>query len=118
MCSRGTPMFLAGDEFGNTRNGNNNPYCQDNEISWLNWKLLKENQKLFEFFKFMIHFRQKHPVIRKALPKLHNSCFWYLSVNTYGDEQNRCYPEGTEVRIDNNFIMRPRSVAIFTKRTF
>ena len=42
MCSRGTPMFLAGDEFGNTQFGNNNAYCQDNEISWLDWSLLQK----------------------------------------------------------------------------
>lgn len=51
MCSRGTPMFLAGDEFGDTRLGNNNPYCQDNEISWLDWKRLNTNQTLYQFFK-------------------------------------------------------------------
>ena len=64
MCSRGTPMFLAGDEFGNTQFGNNNSYCQDNEVSWLDWSLLEKNRELFEFFKFMIHFRKKHTVIR------------------------------------------------------
>ncbi len=68
MCSRGTPMFLAGDEFGNTQYGNNNSYCQDNEISWLDWSYLKKNKELFEFFKFMIHYRHRHPVIRKRLP--------------------------------------------------
>ena len=68
MCSRGTPMFLAGDEFGNTQFGNNNSYCQDNEVSWLDWSLLEKNRELFEFFKFMIHFRKKHTVIRKKLP--------------------------------------------------
>ena len=57
LCSRGTPMFLAGDEFGNTKHGNNNTYCQDNETSWINWKLLEKNHDLFEFFKFMIRFR-------------------------------------------------------------
>lgn len=51
MCSRGTPMFLAGDEFGDTRFGNNNPYCQDNEISWLDWKRLDTNRELYRFFK-------------------------------------------------------------------
>ncbi|MBS6195224.1 MAG: glycogen debranching protein GlgX [Clostridiales bacterium] len=179
MCSRGTPMFLAGDEFGNTQYGNNNPYCQDNEISWLDWNLLKKNRELFEFFKFMIAYRQKHPVIRKrlpdavcgmdglhthdvraentqipqdtrtmavsfvgydrekgrddivyvavntywedveiTLPALKNGA-WHLSVNTYGDEHGRyCYPEGQEVRIDNEFIMRPRTVAVFTVRAF
>lgn len=58
-------MFLAGDEFGNTQFGNNNPYCQDNEISWLNWEQLTENQEIFEFFKFMIHFRKDHTILRK-----------------------------------------------------
>lgn len=65
MLSRGTPMFLAGDEFGNTQFGNNNAYCQDNEISWLDWSLLKKNRELFEFFKFMIKFRKEHKIIRK-----------------------------------------------------
>ncbi len=68
LCSRGTPMFLAGDEFGNTQFGNNNSYCQDNEISWLDWRLLEKNRELFEFFKFMIAFRFRHPVIRRKLP--------------------------------------------------
>ena len=68
MCSRGTPMFLAGDEFGNTQYGNNNSYCQDNEISWLDWTLLEKNRNLFEFFKYMINFRKQHPVIRTWLP--------------------------------------------------
>ena len=69
MCSRGTPMFLSGDEFGDTRYGNNNPYCQDNEISWLDWSLLEKepNRDLFEFFRYMITFRKKHPSIRKDL---------------------------------------------------
>ncbi len=68
MCSRGAPMFLAGDEFGNTQFGNNNSYCQDNEISWLDWSYLEKNKDLFEFFKFMIAFRKKHKIIQKKLP--------------------------------------------------
>ena len=60
-------MFLAGDEFGDTRFGNNNPYCQDNEISWLDWSLLEKNKELFEFFRYMIAFRKEHDVIRKDL---------------------------------------------------
>ena len=67
MCSRGTPMILSGDEFGNTQYGNNNSYCQDNEISWLDWKLLKTNRDYFEFYKNVIHYRKMHPVIRKNL---------------------------------------------------
>ena len=176
MCSRGTPMFLAGDEFGNTQYGNNNCYCHDNEISWLDWELLKKNRELFEFFKFMIDFRYQHPVIRKKLPDavcgmeglrvygadgirknfLENAhvfgvCFtgydlekgrddvvymiinsywenveirlpqiymagtWHLNVHTYGDGEGRFfYRSGEEIRIDGQFIMRPRSVAVFT----
>ena len=180
MCSRGTPMFLAGDEFGNTKFGNNNSYCQDNEISWLDWRMLEKNKDLFEFFKFMIAFRKKHPVIHKqlptsvcgmdpihthnlnaeetdiprdartfcvsfagydkekgkddliyvavntfwedvtiTLPNLHRRGAWHLSVNTYGDGNGHyCYPEGQEVRIDRSFVMRPRSVAVFTGRDY
>ncbi len=178
MCSRGTPMFLAGDEFGNTQYGNNNSYCQDNEISWLDWGMLEKNRSQFEFFRFMIAYRKKHPVIRKKLPgavcgmeplRTHDIraenltlpentrtfcvCFagydsekgqddlvylaintywedvtitlpdrhglgaWYLSVNTYGDGNGRYfYPEDSEIRITGEFVMKPRSVAVFTGR--
>ena len=179
MCSRGTPMFLAGDEFGNTKFGNNNSYCQDNITSWLDWRMLEKNKDLFEFFKFMIAFRKKHPVIKQlptsvcgmdpihthnlnaeetdiprdartfcvsfagydkekgkddliyvavntfwedvtiTLPNLHGRGAWHLSVNTYGDGNGHyCYPEGQEVRIDRSFVMRPRSVAVFTGRDY
>lgn len=180
MCSRGTPMFLAGDEFGNTKFGNNNSYCQDNITSWLDWRMLEKNKDLFEFFKFMIAFRKKHPVIHKqlptsvcgmdpihthnlnaeetdiprdartfcvsfagydkekgkddliyvavntfwedvtiTLPNLHGRGAWHLSVNTYRDGNGQyCYPEGQEVRIDRSFVMRPRSVAVFTGRDY
>ena len=64
MCSRGIPMFLAGDEFGNTQHGNNNAYCQDNATSWLDWSLLEKNRGLFEFFRYMIRFRKAHRVLR------------------------------------------------------
>ena len=62
FLSQGTPMLLAGDEFGNSQNGNNNAYCQDNEISWLNWHLLETNRDIYEFVKYMIAFRKAHPV--------------------------------------------------------
>ncbi|MBR3367144.1 MAG: glycogen debranching protein GlgX [Lachnospiraceae bacterium] len=68
MCSRGTPMILAGDEFCNTQFGNNNAYCQDNETSWLNWDYLKINAEFYSFYKSVIHFRKAHPAIRKPLP--------------------------------------------------
>lgn len=62
FLSQGVPVLLAGDEFGNSQKGNNNAYCQDNEISWLNWRLLKQNRDLFEYVKTMIAFRKAHPV--------------------------------------------------------
>jgi len=63
MFSQGTPMFLAGDEFGNTQFGNNNAYCQDNEIAWLNWNLLKTNIDTFTFIKQLIQIRKEHPIL-------------------------------------------------------
>lgn len=180
MCSRGTPMFLSGDEFGNTKFGNNNSYCQDNITSWLDWRMLEKNRDLFEFFKFMIAFRKQHPVIHKqlptsvcgmdpihthnvnadqtdiprdartfcvsfagydkekghddliyiavntfwedvtiTLPNLHGRGAWHLNVNTYGDGNGKyCYPDEEAARIDHSFVMRSRSVAVFTGKDY
>ena len=71
MCSRGTPMIYAGDEFGNTQHGNNNSYCQDNEVSWLNWDYLRLNKDFFNFYRNVIAFRKKHPVISRPLQPAH-----------------------------------------------
>lgn len=65
LMSRGTPMFLAGDEFLNTQYGNNNAYCQDNEVSWLNWDFLERNRAHFDYMKHMIKLRKEHDVVRK-----------------------------------------------------
>ena len=65
LLSRGVPMILAGDEFCNSQMGNNNAYCQDNPISWLDWSKLDENRSVFEFFKTLIAFRKDHPVLRR-----------------------------------------------------
>ena len=62
FLSQGTPLILAGDEFGNSQGGNNNAYCQDNDISWINWKLKETNRDLFEFVRYVIAFRKAHPV--------------------------------------------------------
>jgi glycogen operon protein len=64
MMSQGVPMILMGDEIGRTQNGNNNTYCHDNQLNWLDWKLLDTNQDLFRFFKHCIAFRKAHPVLR------------------------------------------------------
>jgi len=77
FLANGTPMFRAGDEFMNTQHGNNNPYNQDNEISWLDWTLLEKNRDVFRFFKGMIAFRKAHP-------SLGRSRFWREDVSWYG----------------------------------
>lgn len=71
FLSQGTPLLLAGDEFGNTQNGNNNAWCQDNEISWLNWNQVKTNADILGFAKEVIRFRKKHPMFHlKQEPKV------------------------------------------------
>jgi glycogen operon protein len=65
FLSQGTPLLLGGDEFGNSKQGNNNAYCQDNEISWLNWNDLLKNKAHFEYVKHVIALRHKHDVVRK-----------------------------------------------------
>lgn len=65
LCSRGPAMFFAGDEFCNTQFGNNNAYCQDNIISWLDWSWLEEFKEIHDFVRHMIQFRKEHPILRK-----------------------------------------------------
>ena len=65
LCSRGSAMFFAGDEFCNTQFGNNNAYCQDNIISWLDWSRLEEFKEIHDFVRHMIQFRKEHPILRK-----------------------------------------------------
>lgn len=65
LCSRGPAMFFAGDEFCNTQFGNNNAYCQDNIISWLDWSRLEEFKEIHDFVRHMIQFRKEHPILRR-----------------------------------------------------
>jgi glycogen operon protein len=66
LLSHGVPMIVAGDEIARTQEGNNNAYCQDNEISWIDWELDERRQRLLEFTKRLIHLRQEHPVFRRS----------------------------------------------------
>ncbi|MBO5460956.1 MAG: glycogen debranching protein [Ruminococcus sp.] len=68
LAAQGTPCILAGDEFGNTQNGNNNVYCQDNETAWLDWRNLKKNKELFDYVKLLIHLRKEHFALHKDIP--------------------------------------------------
>jgi glycogen operon protein len=65
FVSRGVPMLLGGDEFRRTQRGNNNAYCQDNEVSWFDWSLLEKHKEIHRFTRGMIAFRRAHPVLRK-----------------------------------------------------
>ena len=77
FLSNGTPMFRAGDEFMQTQGGNNNPYNQDNETSWLDWRRLDANADVFRFYRLMIAFRKAHPSLAR-------SRFWREDVRWYG----------------------------------
>lgn len=65
FLSQGVPMITMGDEVGHTKHGNNNTYCHDNELNWLDWTLAEKNADLYEFFKHMIAFRKAHPILRR-----------------------------------------------------
>jgi glycogen operon protein len=65
LLSQGVPMLVAGDEIGRTQGGNNNAYCQDNPISWMDWSVASEHKQLFEFFQRVIRLRREHPVLRR-----------------------------------------------------
>jgi glycogen operon protein len=65
LLSQGVPMLVAGDEIGRTQNGNNNAYCQDNALSWLDWELDPERSRLRDFVRRMVHLRRTHPVFRR-----------------------------------------------------
>jgi len=80
MLSNGTPMFCAGDEFLSTRRGNNNPYNQDNEISYIDWDLLNSNNDVFRFVQGMIAFRKSHASIAR-------SQYWREDVSWYGNDK-------------------------------
>jgi isoamylase len=70
LTSQGVPMILMGDEVARTQNGNNNTYCQDNSLNWLDWKLMDSHSELFRFYKNCIKFRLSHPIFRNR---------WHLS---------------------------------------
>jgi isoamylase len=66
LLSQGVPMILGGDELGRTQQGNNNAYCQDNELSWFDWSLAESERSLLEFMRRLIEFRARHPVFRRT----------------------------------------------------
>jgi isoamylase len=108
LLANGIPMIVAGDEFLNTQRGNNNPYNQDNEITWLDWARLEQNREIFRFFKHMIAFRKAHPSIGRPT-------FWREDISWYGTEgqpdlshESRCLAyllRGASVSDDDLYVM-------------
>ncbi len=84
LTSRGIPMILSGDEFANTQWGNNNAYCQDNEISWLDWTYLQKNRELFDHVRRLIAFRSAHPVLRGSRYDFGNNDTGYPELSFHG----------------------------------
>jgi isoamylase len=86
--ARGLPMLMGGDEFLRTQKGNNNAYCQDNEISWYNWDFLQKNQEIFQFTKTMIAFRKAHPALCKEEFYVDGEIKWFNSSGMLPDWNN------------------------------
>lgn len=115
FLSQGTPVLLAGDEFGNSADGNNNPYCQDNAISWLEWKENVVKKQLRQFVKDLIAFRKAHPIlhVEDALKQMdfiscgypdlsyHGEQAWYPEFANYNRHMGILYC-GKYARIDKN----------------
>jgi len=108
LLANGIPMIVAGDDFLNTQRGNNNPYNQDNDITWLDWARLEDNRNVFRFFSLMIAFRKAHACIGR-------STFWREAVSWHGangpvdlDHESRCLAyslRGTSVGDDDLYVM-------------
>ncbi len=77
FISRGLPMLLGGDEFRRTQQGNNNTYCQDNEVSWFDWRLLDKNREIYRFTRGMIAFRRAHAVLRRGVFYTDGDIEWF-----------------------------------------
>ncbi|NEP75441.1 MAG: glycogen debranching protein GlgX [Okeania sp. SIO2G4] len=108
MLSQGVPMLLGGDEFGRTQNGNNNAYCQDNQISWLDWNLQVENSDLLDFTRQLIYFRCQHPVFHRRK--------WFQGRAIHGSDVNDIgwyNPDGGEMTEEQWNIDFAKAVGIF-----
>ena len=108
LTSRGIPMLLSGDEFANSQYGNNNAYCQDNEVSWLDWNMMETHRDLYDYVRRLIAFRKAHPVLRAesydfshngtGYPELsfHGTLAWNLDEHAPGLSFGYMYAEDHE----------------------
>ena len=107
LLAQGTPMIVAGDEFARTQGGNNNAYCQDSEIGWVNWDLDEDGKSLLKFVKRLIKLRMSYPILRRGL----------FLVGHYNEELGVkdvtwLAPEGTEMSIEQWEDRNGRSLGI------
>ncbi len=88
LLAQGTPFIFSGDEFGNTRNGNNNVYCQDNETGWVKWNTTVMGKEILEFTRFLIDLRKKHPILHMPVEMqiLDSIACGYPDVSYHGEE--------------------------------
>jgi glycogen operon protein len=95
FLSQGIPMLVAGDEIGRTQKGNNNPYCQDNEISWVDWDLCEANKELLDFVRQLVRFRAENSVFRRTE--------FFLGISEDGGERDVVWlsPQGREMSTDD-----------------
>jgi len=108
ILSQGVPMLLGGDELGRTQQGNNNTYCQDNELSWYHWDLSPENKTLLEFTQRLIHLRQAHPVFCRR--------HWFQGREIHGSgvlDIGWYNPDGTSVTDEQWHDDDVKAIAIF-----
>ncbi|MFQ4144959.1 glycogen debranching protein GlgX [Chlorogloeopsis sp. ULAP02] len=108
FLSQGVPMLVMGDEMGRSQGGNNNPYCQDNEISWLNWDLQEENEALLDFTRQLIDFRRRHPVFRRRK--------WFQGRAIHGSGVNDIAwfnPDGGEMTEEQWNVGYSKAIGIF-----
>ncbi len=106
MLSQGIPMIVSGDELGRSQNGNNNAYCQDNELSWLNWTVAEENEDFVNFCRELIFFRRQHPVFRRRK--------WFQGQAIRGVPDIGWFnPDGSEMTQEEWDIGYAKSVALF-----
>ena len=94
FISRGIPMLLGGDEFRRTQRGNNNAYCQDNEVSWFDWSLLEKHKEIHRFTRGMIAFRRAHPVLRREEFYTDAEIKWFApnsATPDWGDQRQKSF---------------------------
>lgn len=96
LLSQSTPLIFMGDEFGNSQKGNNNPWCQDNAVTWLDWNLTRKNQELLAFWKSLAAFRKAHPILHPnaALRLMDTLSCGYPDLSYHGENAWRPRLEG------------------------